>query len=137
MTLITIEGIYENGRVELAENPEGIERAKVMVTFLPEARENRTKPGRKTATSQVRSRTAAVAGDRYPRALRDEYEALIHKKLHRTMTAEEAARLEAVRAEINQRDRQSESWSAWEQHAAEVDREISDLRRELEALPDA
>jgi hypothetical protein len=32
--LTTIEGVYENGRVELAERPAGIGRAKVYVTFV-------------------------------------------------------------------------------------------------------
>lgn len=34
--LTTVEGVYENGRVELAERPAGIERAKVYVTFVAE-----------------------------------------------------------------------------------------------------
>jgi hypothetical protein len=32
--LTTVEGWYENGRVELAERPAGVERAKVYVTFV-------------------------------------------------------------------------------------------------------
>lgn len=32
--LTTVEGFYENGRVELAEQPPGVERAKVYVTFV-------------------------------------------------------------------------------------------------------
>ncbi len=35
MALLALEGTYENGRVELGELPEGIIRAKVVVTFLP------------------------------------------------------------------------------------------------------
>jgi hypothetical protein len=34
MAQLTIEGIYENGRVELEEKPRGVERARVVVTFL-------------------------------------------------------------------------------------------------------
>ena len=34
--LTTIEGVYENGKVELAEQPAGIEKARVLVTFLKE-----------------------------------------------------------------------------------------------------
>jgi len=34
--LTTVEGLYENGRVELAEQPLGVERAKVYVTFVVE-----------------------------------------------------------------------------------------------------
>ncbi len=35
--LPTIEGVYEKGRVDLSENPPGIARARVLVTFLPES----------------------------------------------------------------------------------------------------
>ena len=35
--LTTVEGLYENGRVELVERPVGIERAKVYVTFMEAA----------------------------------------------------------------------------------------------------
>ena len=34
MAQLTIEGIYENGRVELGEQPLGVKRSRVMVTFL-------------------------------------------------------------------------------------------------------
>ena len=78
-----------------------------------------------------------MEGTPYPKALQDEYKALIQKKLRRLMTTEDEERLEAIRAEINLRDRQSPSWAAWEQRAAKIDGEIADLRRELETLPDA
>ncbi|GAA6622484.1 hypothetical protein [Scytonema sp. NUACC26] len=32
--LQTIEGIYKNGKIELAETPEGISESRVFVTFL-------------------------------------------------------------------------------------------------------
>jgi hypothetical protein len=32
--LTTVEGLYENGCVELAERPPGVDRAKVYVTFV-------------------------------------------------------------------------------------------------------
>jgi hypothetical protein len=35
MILVTIEGIYENGKIELAGCPPGVDRARVLVTFLP------------------------------------------------------------------------------------------------------
>jgi hypothetical protein len=35
MALLTVEGVYRDGRVELAETPAGIEEAPVMVVFLP------------------------------------------------------------------------------------------------------
>ena len=38
--LTTIEGVYSDGKVELQETPLGIERARVIVTFLSEVTEN-------------------------------------------------------------------------------------------------
>jgi hypothetical protein len=35
MPSLTIDGVYENGHVELSERPAGIERARVKVEFLP------------------------------------------------------------------------------------------------------
>jgi hypothetical protein len=35
MALLELEGIYRNGKVELLEEPEGIQEARVRVTFLP------------------------------------------------------------------------------------------------------
>ncbi len=34
MTLLTVEGTYRDGKVEVSEKPAGIERSKVLVTFL-------------------------------------------------------------------------------------------------------
>jgi antitoxin ParD1/3/4 len=34
MILLTVEGTYNNGKVELAETPEGVEGTRVLVTFL-------------------------------------------------------------------------------------------------------
>lgn len=36
--LLTIEGVYSDGKVELTETPTGVEHAKVLVTFLPQAK---------------------------------------------------------------------------------------------------
>jgi hypothetical protein len=36
MALLTLEGVYEDGRVELREQPQGVGRARVVVTFLPD-----------------------------------------------------------------------------------------------------
>lgn len=35
--LTAVEGIYEDGEIELLERPEGLQRARVIVTFLPSA----------------------------------------------------------------------------------------------------
>ena len=37
--LPTIEGTYEDGRIELEEKPEGVRRARVLVTFLAPERD--------------------------------------------------------------------------------------------------
>lgn len=34
--LSTVEGVYEDGSIELAERPAGVDRAKVYVTFVAE-----------------------------------------------------------------------------------------------------
>ena len=34
--ILTIEGTYKNGKVELAETPADVTQAKVLVTFLPQ-----------------------------------------------------------------------------------------------------
>ena len=35
--LQTVEGVFRNGKVELTETPVGVDDARVLVTFLPEA----------------------------------------------------------------------------------------------------
>lgn len=37
--LLTIEGIFKDGKVELSETPEGLREAKVLVTFLGSAQD--------------------------------------------------------------------------------------------------
>nr|VFJ58255.1 MAG: hypothetical protein BECKFW1821B_GA0114236_104016 [Candidatus Kentron sp. FW] len=37
--LMTIEGVYKDGRVRLLEQPAGIDEARVLVTLLPDPRE--------------------------------------------------------------------------------------------------
>lgn len=32
--LLTVEGVYKDGKVELAEKPAGVKQARVLVTFL-------------------------------------------------------------------------------------------------------
>ncbi len=36
MPVLTVEGTYREGKVELAEKPSGVSEARVLVTFLPE-----------------------------------------------------------------------------------------------------
>lgn len=40
--LTTIEGVYADGKVQLQEEPRGIERARVIVTFLREGIDKKT-----------------------------------------------------------------------------------------------
>jgi hypothetical protein len=37
MSSLSVEGIYENGKVTLLETPSGVDKARVRVTFLPES----------------------------------------------------------------------------------------------------
>lgn len=138
MGRLTVEGTYENGKIELAEIPAGVQRSRVIVTFVPNENENGseipTKSGRKR---EVRNTLPVTDEDRYPQALRTEYQDLIVKKLHRTLTQEDAIRLDRVRYEINQLDRQSASWTIQKEQAAFIDQELAEIRAELEALPDA
>lgn len=36
MPVLTVEGTYKDGKVELAETPPGVREARVLVTFLPQ-----------------------------------------------------------------------------------------------------
>ncbi len=38
--LTTVEGVFRDGRIELREAPPDVERARVIVTFLPESSES-------------------------------------------------------------------------------------------------
>jgi hypothetical protein len=37
MDLLVLDGIYEDGKIELQERPAGVKRARVRVMFLPES----------------------------------------------------------------------------------------------------
>lgn len=50
--LTSVEGVYRNGEVELFERPEGLDQARVIVTFLPRA-------SRERAVSESRDRMLA------------------------------------------------------------------------------
>ena len=36
MAMVTLEGVYADGKIELDERPKGVTRARVHVTFLPD-----------------------------------------------------------------------------------------------------
>ena len=138
MAVVTLEGIYENGRVKLIGKPQGVKKANVTVIFSPtELEETQNNPPHPNPRVRTKNLTAPRLATRYPHALQEEYKALIQKKLHRTLTEEEAACLETVRAEINLRDRQSEAWTAWESRAQEIEAKLIALQQELESYPDA
>jgi hypothetical protein len=57
MALVSIEGQYKNGRVDLSEKPVGIEEARVVVTFLPdETQEEATEEQRQQAVDWLARR---------------------------------------------------------------------------------
>ena len=60
MALLTVEGVYENGTIQLAEEPTGVQRARVVVTFLPAAAAEHSEVARGETVLQRRRE----AGDR-------------------------------------------------------------------------
>jgi hypothetical protein len=59
MALLSVEGVYEDGKVELRERPEGVKRARVVVTFLPdvvEAEADQKERARKEAVERMLAR---------------------------------------------------------------------------------
>ena len=57
MALLTVEGIYKDGKVELAEHPKSVEEsARVLVTFLPASE---TDPERVDDRAELRGRAFA------------------------------------------------------------------------------
>jgi hypothetical protein len=78
--------------------------------------------------------TSAPPG-RYPAAVEAEYNTLLQKKFARTLTAEEALRLQAVRDEMSAIDRNAPDMQALQ--AQKLREELAHIRAELDALPDA
>jgi hypothetical protein len=63
-TLLTITGVYRDGKVELSQRPEGLgENASVLVTFLPETAGIEPVPGARTGDAEAEARRAA--GERF------------------------------------------------------------------------
>jgi hypothetical protein len=70
-TLLTIMGVYRDGKVELSQRPGGLgENATVLVTFLPAKRtvEAQREPGAADAQAEAAARRAA--GERFPARLK-------------------------------------------------------------------
>jgi hypothetical protein len=60
----TVEGIYRDGKVELLEAPDGMEGARVIVTFLPEGAIDLTDHGIDEAhAASLRKRLVTFAED--------------------------------------------------------------------------
>lgn len=64
MMLKSVEGIYREGRIELTETPEGIDEARVIVTFLPAGKVDLRERGIDEAqAADLRARLRAFAED--------------------------------------------------------------------------
>ena len=74
---------------------------------------------------------------RYPSALEVEYDALIDKELHCTLTQAEALRLQDICTVIAEIDRLTRSDDVRSRRLEQVEAELAQLRTEIEALPDA
>ena len=72
----TVEGIYRDGKVELLEVPDGVDEARVVVTFLDEAAVDLRERGIEEAqAADLRARLAAFAED-WERPEMEAYDAL-------------------------------------------------------------
>ena len=56
MALLSLEGLYEDGKVELKEHPPGVTRARVVVTFLPDADAAAKETARRAAAARMIAR---------------------------------------------------------------------------------
>jgi hypothetical protein len=74
---------------------------------------------------------------RYPSALEAEYDTLIDKELHCTLTEAEALRLQDICNVIAEIDRLTLSNDIRVQRLDQIEANLSQLRAEIEALPDA
>jgi hypothetical protein len=72
----SIEGIYKHGRVELLETPEGVDEARVIVTFVPEGSFDLAERGlNESDAANLRARLATFAED-WERPEMEAYDAL-------------------------------------------------------------
>ena len=75
MSLLTVEGIYRNGKLELVEEPVGVDEARVVVVFLPGssvgqspgARDEEEQDSRRQAAFADMARGIDLGGPPYPR----------------------------------------------------------------------
>jgi len=74
---------------------------------------------------------------RYPSALEAEYDALIEKKLSRLLTEAESERLEDVRKVLAEIDRLTLVDDIRMRQLDKIEAQLTQLRTEIEALPDA
>lgn len=73
----------------------------------------------------------------YPSVLEAEYHTLVDKELHGTLTAEETCRLQDICNVIAEIDRLTLSDDIRTQRLRQVEDELAEIRKEIEALPDA
>ena len=73
----------------------------------------------------------------YPSALEAEYHSLVDKELHGTLTEEEASRLQDICNVIAEIDRLTLSNDVRTQGLNRIEAELAEIRKEIEALPDA
>lgn len=64
--LISVEGIYHNGQVELLERPEGLDESRVLVTFLPGMSEDRSHAEARERMLSPMRKGLALGGPPYP-----------------------------------------------------------------------
>jgi hypothetical protein len=64
MTVLTVEGTYENGKVRFAKKPTRVKRARVLITFLPAGQVDlRARGIDKKQAHELRARLKTFAAD--------------------------------------------------------------------------
>ena len=56
MALLALEGVYEDGKIELKEHPTGVRKARVVVTFLPDGDAATKETARRAAAARMIAR---------------------------------------------------------------------------------
>jgi hypothetical protein len=74
---------------------------------------------------------------RYPDTLDAEYHALVKTQWSRSLTAQEAEQLEAIKAEMNAIDAASSEARGWEERIDRLEQMIERVAHQIDALPDA
>ncbi len=106
-----------------------------MPAEMYQALEQIGKPQGKTALQVVEIWLAQYRISQHAASLHKEYQVLIDKDLHRTLTAQESQRLEEVCEQINEIEMQSKAGSL-QKSLANLDAELLAIQQIIESFPE-